>query len=93
MSKSDDAEARRHRLVALAEDQSEPDTSDIPERAPGTWAAAAAGHFYRPRKRAVTIRLDVDLLDWFRRASGEKGYQTAINAALREYVAAKGGQL
>jgi len=37
-----------------------------------------------PRKRDVHIRLDGDVLDWFR-AHG-KGYQTRINAVLRAFV-------
>ena len=37
------------------------------------------------RKAVVTMRLDQDLLDWFRR---ERGYQTRINAILRAYMAA-----
>jgi len=35
-------------------------------------------------KRDVHIRLDADVLDWFR-AQG-KGYQTRINAVLRAFV-------
>lgn len=36
-------------------------------------------------KQVVTIRLDADLLRWFRR---ERGYQTRINAILRAYMQA-----
>ena len=36
------------------------------------------------RKQAVHIRLDVDILDWFR--SQGPGYQTRINAVLRSFV-------
>ncbi len=37
-----------------------------------------------PRRKAhTTLRLDADLLDWFR-AQG-RGYQTRINAVLRSY--------
>lgn len=36
-------------------------------------------------KESVTIRLDADLLEWFRR---EKGYQTRMNAVLRAYMQA-----
>jgi uncharacterized protein (DUF4415 family) len=40
-----------------------------------------------PRPKAVvTMRLDADLLEWFRR---ERGYQTRINAVLRAYMNAK----
>jgi hypothetical protein len=41
-------------------------------------------------KTRITIRLDNDILDWFRNrahAAGGGNYQTLINAALREYVA------
>ena len=37
------------------------------------------------RKTVVTMRLDTDLLAWFRR---ERGYQTRINAVLRAYMKA-----
>jgi uncharacterized protein (DUF4415 family) len=38
------------------------------------------------RKETVTMRLDADLLEWFR---GERGYQTRINAILRAYMNAQ----
>jgi uncharacterized protein (DUF4415 family) len=37
------------------------------------------------RKAVVTMRLDSDLLEWFRR---QRGYQTRINAILRSYMTA-----
>lgn len=37
------------------------------------------------RKEPVTMRLDADLLEWFRR---HRGYQTRINAILRAYMKA-----
>ena len=37
-----------------------------------------------PRKTAVSLRLDADVLDWFR--SRGAGYQTRINAVLRAYM-------
>lgn len=42
-----------------------------------------------PGKTRITIRLDDDVLDWFRDradAAGGGNYQTMINAALRDYV-------
>ena len=39
-----------------------------------------------PRKAAISLRLDADVLDWFR-AQGA-GYQTRINAVLRAYMEA-----
>lgn len=38
-------------------------------------------------KRQVTLRIDADVLDWFR-AHG-KGYQSRMNAVLRAYVMAQ----
>ncbi len=47
----------------------------------------------QPGKVRITIRLDEDLIDHFGkiadRAGGAAGYQTLINAALREYVEGK----
>jgi uncharacterized protein (DUF4415 family) len=44
-------------------------------------------------KTRITIRIDDDLLQWFRKqvqGAGDGGsYQTLINAALREYVSTK----
>ncbi len=37
-------------------------------------------------KKTVTMRLDADLLDWFR---SNPGYQTRINAILRAYMEAQ----
>lgn len=37
------------------------------------------------RKTIVTMRLDADLLAWFRQ---QRGYQTRINAILRAYMKA-----
>ena len=38
------------------------------------------------RKAVVTMRLDKDLLEWFRQ---QRGYQTRINAILRAYMNAQ----
>ena len=61
------------------------DTSDAPELV--DWSAAKRGLFYRPVKQQLTLRLDADVVAWFKghTTSGE-GYQTRINRALREYV-------
>ena len=45
------------------------------------WNHAIVGRFYRPVKESVTIRIDSDVLNWFR-ASG-RGYQTRMNRVLR----------
>ncbi len=58
------------------------DFTDIPEKT--YWSKAIVGKFYRPLKEPLTIRIDADVLAWFK-AQG-KGYQTRINAMLREGV-------
>ena len=58
------------------------DTSDIPEIT--DWSGAIRGGLYRPVKRLTSLRVDADVLEWFKR--GGEGYQTRMNAALREYV-------
>lgn len=69
-------------LAALPDEQI--DTSDIAEIL--DWSDAKRGLFYRPVKKQITLRLDADLIEWFRNKM-PKGYQTNINLALREYVA------
>ena len=47
-------------------------------------------------KTRITIRIDDDVLAWFRGAAHDQGgasYQTLINAALREHVTADQGHL
>ncbi len=70
-------------LAALPEDRIQ--TDDIPEVT--NWSGAKRGMFYRPIKQQITLRLDADLIDWFKthHLQGE-GYQTRINRALREYI-------
>ena len=42
---------------------------------------------YRPVKKQITLRLDADVLSWFRAlAPNGRGYQTEINRVLREYA-------
>ena len=61
------------------------DTDDIPEVQ--DWSGAKRGLFYRPIKQQITLRLDADLIDWFKTHHPQsEGYQTSINRALREYV-------
>jgi uncharacterized protein (DUF4415 family) len=67
-------------LIALRDEDI--DTTDIPEVVDGR--GAERGRFYRPMKQAVTIRLDADIVAWFK--SHAPTYQTAINSALREYM-------
>ena len=76
-------QAQIRALEDLPDDQV--DTTDAPEIL--DWSDARRGVFYRPVKRQVTLRLDADVIAWFkRRARGGRGYQTDINSALREHV-------
>lgn len=70
-------------LAALPNDRI--DTSDAPEVP--DWSGAKRGALYRPVKQQITLRIDADVLDWFKtHAPNSQGYQTNINRALREYV-------
>jgi uncharacterized protein (DUF4415 family) len=40
-------------------------------------------------KQIVTIRLDIDMLEWFKAAG--PGYQTRVNQVLRDYMEAHSG--
>ncbi|PYX59085.1 MAG: hypothetical protein DMG73_09420 [Acidobacteria bacterium] len=45
---------------------------------------AEIGELYRPIKKPVTLRLDADVLAWFKKQG--RGYQTRINRALRKVM-------
>jgi uncharacterized protein (DUF4415 family) len=95
MRKDDEQRARLARLAAMPDEAV--DTDDIPELPPEKWVPAKRGPltredlatFYRPVKRPVTLRLDADVLAWFKEHAGGRGYQTEINRVLRQHVAAE----
>ncbi len=58
------------------------DTTDIPEA-----SLNARPGLYRARKTPVTLRLDADVVEWFKAHARDRGYQTEINSVLRRYVA------
>lgn len=58
------------------------DTSDIPPLDDAFWKNAVRNPFYKPTKTSTTVRVDSDVLAWLK--SQGKGYQTRINAILRE---------
>ena len=62
------------------------DFSDIPEVTPEMFARAVVRRGLKPvpRKEQLTIRIDSDVLEWYRRQG--PGYQTRINALLRDYM-------
>lgn len=57
------------------------DLSDIPELDASFFEEA---ELRSPIKKPITIRLDADVLDWFREQG--PGYQTRINQLLRRYM-------
>jgi uncharacterized protein (DUF4415 family) len=78
-------------IDALAASSGPIRTDLIPEGA-GDWSQAQRGMFYRPIKRQITLRLDADLIEWFKaHPVSDEGYQTRINRALRQYVARESG--
>ncbi len=81
---SEEQKADLERLRNMADEDI--DTSDAPEIL--DWSNAKRGAFYRPVKRQITLRLDADVLAWFKEHAGEngRGYQTEINRALRQHV-------
>ncbi len=62
------------------------DTSDIPPVTPEMFAKAVVrqGLKAKDTKAQLTIRVDRDVLTWFK--SRGRGYQTQINALLRAYM-------
>ena len=65
------------------------DFSDIPELTPEMFAKVIVRRGLKefiPTKVQLTVRVDRDVLDWYR--SGGRGYQTQINTLLRAYMVA-----
>ncbi len=70
--------AELERLAAMSDDDI--DLSDVPEQT--DWSNGVRGRFYKPVKQSTTVRIDADVLHWLR--SKGRGYQTRLNAILRE---------
>jgi uncharacterized protein (DUF4415 family) len=80
-------EARIKKLTKLKD--KDIDTSDMPALTPKQLAHFVPAKLldrslYKPVKIPVKVNYDADVLEWFR--SFGKGYQTRMNAALREYM-------
>lgn len=60
------------------------DYGDMPPLTPKQWANARL--VTPPAKQPISIRLDEDVLAWFKAQEG--AYQTRINAVLRTYMEA-----
>jgi uncharacterized protein (DUF4415 family) len=71
---------RRELERLAARPDSQIDFSDAPERSQRA-SDIEVGRFYRPIKQLVSLRVDADVLSWFR-GRGKK-YQTYMNEVLR----------
>lgn len=69
-------------LASLEDDKI--DFTDIPRLGADFWKKAKLR--VPEKKDSVTIRLDHDVLNWFKKMG--KGYQTRMNAVLRSYTEA-----
>jgi uncharacterized protein (DUF4415 family) len=58
------------------------DYSDIPETDEEFWSDADI--FFPTKKTHVSIRLDDDIISWFKQFG--RGYQTKINSVLKSYI-------
>jgi uncharacterized protein (DUF4415 family) len=85
-SKFTPAQVKMLKKLAAMKD-SDIDLTYAPEQR--DWTGAKRGVFYKPVKQQLTLRLDADVVDWFKR-QGE-GYQTRINAVLRKHVGKRVG--
>jgi uncharacterized protein (DUF4415 family) len=77
------------RVEALTDEEIDEAARSDPDAQPTTAADWAAARRPNRGKESITIRLDKDVVEWFRAQSGPEGYQTRINAALREHLARK----
>ncbi len=66
------------------------DTSDIPEMGEKFFATAKLVMPPGASKKAVSLRVDEDVFDWFK-AQG-KGHLSRMNAVLRAYMLANRGE-
>lgn len=74
---------RKAELKALAEMPEDTiDYSDIPPLDDAFWEHAVRNPLYKPTKTHASVRIDSDVLAWLK--SQGKGYQTRLNAILRE---------
>jgi uncharacterized protein (DUF4415 family) len=76
------------RLEAMTEEEIECNAADDPDNPPWTEEDWANARVVWPQGKApVTLRLDKDILAWFKQRG--RGYQTRINAVLRAFVEAQ----
>jgi uncharacterized protein (DUF4415 family) len=76
------------RLDAMTEEEIERNATEDPDNPPWTEEEWARARIVFPQGKApVTLRLDRDILAWFKQRG--RGYQTRINAVLRAFVEAQ----
>ncbi|MBK5480349.1 BrnA antitoxin family protein [Pseudomonas sp. TH21] len=81
-------EKRKAELKSLSEQSdSQIDYSDVGALNHSFWEKAVRGQFYRPVKKHASVRIDADVLEWLKEPG--KGYQTRLNAILREAMMRK----
>jgi uncharacterized protein (DUF4415 family) len=80
------------RVDAMTEEEIDAAARSDPDAQPTDEAFWEEAVLVFPSKQLVCIRIDRDVLDWFR--SQGRGYQTRMNAVLRSYMEAqsKGGR-
>jgi uncharacterized protein (DUF4415 family) len=64
------------------------DKEDFELKSEYDFSKGIRGRFYMPHKVSMSLRLDDDIILYFKKLASEKkiGYQTLINQSLREYL-------
>lgn len=75
------AKQRKEVAALAAQTDQQIDNSDIAPLSKDFWKSAVRNPFYKATKQSTTVRLDSDVLLWLK--SGGNGYQTRLNAILR----------
>ena len=83
----------KEQLVAEIKAFKNTDFSDCPELTDEQLSQLRPSHYrnmanYKPIKKTVNVRLDADVIEWLKSAG--KGYQTRMNAILREAMLSSG---
>jgi uncharacterized protein (DUF4415 family) len=76
------SEQDRREIAELADSDALIDYSDSPPLDEAFWSRAIRNPLYRPTKSQLTVRVDNDILAWLKGKG--RGYQTRINAILRQ---------
>ena len=81
---------KKKRLKELASrSDDEIDYSDIPELDDEFWKNAVV---VKPKpKKAISFRIDENLLKWYKKETKGKGYQSLMHAVLKSYADANQG--